>query len=81
MNKTMSQERIQVITGVERRRRFTAEQKMRLCEECDRLGMTVSYVALNGRGDCQYSDGLPPVVPGDRSFDLAMFTGTRLHGG
>jgi transposase len=41
----MSQERIQVITGVERRRRFTAEQKMRLCEECDRPGMTVSYVA------------------------------------
>jgi len=38
---TMSQERIQVITSVERRRRFTVEQKLRLVEESNRPGMSV----------------------------------------
>ncbi len=45
MSMTMSQERIQVITSVERRRRFTVEQKMRLVEESNRPGMSVSHVA------------------------------------
>jgi len=43
----MSQERIEVITSVQRRRRFTVEQKMRLVEESNRPGMSVSHVARN----------------------------------
>jgi len=42
---TMSQDRVHVITSVERRRRFTVEQKMRLVEESNRPGMSVSHVA------------------------------------
>jgi len=41
----MSQDRVHVITSVERRRRFTVEQKMRLVEESNRPGMSVSHVA------------------------------------
>jgi transposase len=38
-------ERVEVITGRERRRRYTAEEKVRLVEETTRPGMTVSAVA------------------------------------
>lgn len=37
--------KIEVLTGVERRRRWTVEEKMRLVEESNRPGMSVSYVA------------------------------------
>jgi transposase len=37
--------RIEIITGHERRRRYSAEQKLRLVEETMHLGMTVSAVA------------------------------------
>ena len=43
---TMSNaQRIEVITGVERRRRWSVEEKIRLVEESNRPGMSVSYVA------------------------------------
>ncbi len=38
-------ERVEVITGRERRRRYTAEEKVRLVEETARPGMPVSAVA------------------------------------
>ena len=38
-------ERVEIITGPQRRRRYTAEEKVRLVEETARPGMTVSYVA------------------------------------
>ena len=38
-------ERVEIITGIHRRRRYTAEEKVRLVEETTRLGMTVSAVA------------------------------------
>ncbi len=38
-------ERVEVITGRERRRRYSAEEKVRLVEETTRPGMTVSAVA------------------------------------
>ena len=41
----MTNEIIQVITSVQRRRRFTVEQKIRLVEESNRPGMSVSHVA------------------------------------
>ena len=41
----MTNEKIQVITSVQRRRRFTVEQKIRLVEESNRPGMSVSHVA------------------------------------
>lgn len=37
--------RIEIITGRERRRRYSAEQKLALVEETIQLGMTVSTVA------------------------------------
>jgi transposase len=37
--------RVEIITGRERRRRYTAEQKLRLVEETMAAGMTVSAVA------------------------------------
>jgi transposase len=43
MSKRM--ERVELITGHERRRRFSAEEKVRLVEETTRPGMTVSAVA------------------------------------
>lgn len=42
---TVTNERIEVITSVQRRRRFTVEQKIRLVEESNRPGMSVSHVA------------------------------------
>ena len=38
-------ERVEIITGRERRRRYTAEKKVRLVEETMQPGMTVSAVA------------------------------------
>ena len=38
-------ERVEVVTGRERRRRYTAEEKVRLVEETATPGMTVSSVA------------------------------------
>jgi len=38
-------QRIEVITGVERRRRWSVEEKIQLVEESNRPGMSVSYVA------------------------------------
>ena len=38
-------ERVEVVTGRERRRRYTAEEKVRLVEETAKPGMTVSAVA------------------------------------
>ncbi len=38
-------QRIEIITGRERRRRYSAEQKLRLVEETMQPGMTVSAVA------------------------------------
>lgn len=37
--------RIEVITSVQRRRRFTTEEKLIMIEEAEQPGMTVSYVA------------------------------------
>jgi transposase len=43
-------ERVEIISGRERRRRYTAEEKVRLVEETTRPGMTVSAVArLHGK--------------------------------
>lgn len=38
-------ERVEVITSVERRRRFTAEQKRAMVEEAEQPGMSISIVA------------------------------------
>ena len=38
-------ERVEIVTGRERRRRYTAEEKVRLVEETARPGMTASAVA------------------------------------
>ena len=46
MNTTMSNaQRIEVIAGVERRRRWPVAEKIEMVEESNRLGMPVSYVA------------------------------------
>ncbi len=37
--------RIEVITSVKRRRRFSTEEKLLMVEESEQAGMTVSYVA------------------------------------
>ena len=37
--------KIEVLTGIERRRRWSVEEKIRLVEESNRPGMSVSYVA------------------------------------
>ncbi len=41
----MSTEKIEVITSVQRRRRFSVDQKVRLVEESNLPGMSVSHVA------------------------------------
>ena len=38
-------ERVEIITGIHRRRRYTAEEKVRLVEQAMQPGMTVSAVA------------------------------------
>jgi len=46
MHTTMSNSQpIEVITGVERRRRWSVDQKIRMVEESNAPGMSVSYVA------------------------------------
>ena len=37
--------RVEIITGIHRRRRYTAEEKVRLVEQTIQPGMTVSAVA------------------------------------
>jgi transposase len=38
-------ERVEVFAGIQRRRRYTAEQKMAFVQEAGQPGMTISYVA------------------------------------
>jgi transposase len=38
-------ERVEVFAGIQRRRRYTAEQKMAFVQEASQPGMTISYVA------------------------------------
>jgi transposase len=38
-------ERVEIITGIQRRRRYTAEEKVRLVEQTIQPGMTVSALA------------------------------------
>jgi len=45
MTMSLNSPKIEVVTSVQRRRRYTVEQKLRLIEECNRPGMSVSYVA------------------------------------
>src|ERR1700722_655987 len=40
-----SADRVEVLVGVQRRRRYTAEQKMAFVQEASQPGMTISYVA------------------------------------
>jgi transposase len=40
-----SADRVEVLVGVQRRRRYTAEQKMAFVQEATQPGMTISYVA------------------------------------
>jgi transposase len=40
-----SAERIEVFAGIQRRRRYTADQKMAVVQEAAQPGMTISYVA------------------------------------
>jgi transposase len=44
-------DRIEIITSVQRRRRWTAAEKMRLVEETFAPGMTVSLVARQNGGN------------------------------
>jgi transposase len=39
-----SADRVEVLVGVQRRRRYTAEQKMAFVQEATQPGMTISYV-------------------------------------
>ena len=47
MSDTSSKEvqRIEVITSVQRRRRWSLAEKIRIVQECEQPGMSVSYVA------------------------------------
>jgi transposase len=47
MSDTSSKEvqRIEVITSVQRRRRWSVAEKIRIVQECEQSGMSVSYVA------------------------------------
>lgn len=48
MNTTMtSAPRVEVLTGPERRRRWSVQDKIRLVEESNRPRMSVSFVAQN----------------------------------
>jgi transposase-like protein len=38
-------DRVEVFAGIQRRRRYTAEQKMAFVQEAMQPGMTISYVA------------------------------------
>ena len=41
----MNADRVEVFAGIQRRRRYTAEQKMAVVQEAMQPGMTISYVA------------------------------------
>ena len=41
----MNADRVEILSGVQRRRRYTAEQKMAFVHEAMQPGMTISYVA------------------------------------
>src|ERR1700689_3568930 len=43
--KTTNADRVEVLTGIQPRRRYTAEQKMAFVREAMQPGMTISYVA------------------------------------
>lgn len=45
MTMSLNSPKIEVITGVQRRRRWTVEEKIGLVEQSNRPGMSVSYVA------------------------------------
>ena len=45
MSMTNSSDRVEIITSVQRRRRWTAPEKVRMVEETFEPGMTVSLVA------------------------------------
>jgi transposase-like protein len=56
MSETFS--KVEVITGVARRRRFTAEQKLTVVNETLQPGMSISYVArCHGLPRAWSSDG------------------------
>jgi transposase len=38
-------QRVEVITSVQRRRRWSVAEKIRIVQECEQPGMSVSYVA------------------------------------
>jgi transposase-like protein len=40
-----SVDRVEVFVGIQRRRRYTAEQKMAFVQEASQPGMAISYVA------------------------------------
>ena len=40
-----SADRVEIFAGIQRRRRYTAEQKMAVVQEAGQPGMTISYVA------------------------------------
>jgi transposase len=42
---SMNADRVEVFAGIQRRRRYTAEQKMAVVQEAMQPGMTISYVA------------------------------------
>ena len=41
----MNADRVEILAGIQRRRRYTAEQKMAFVQEAMQPGMTISYVA------------------------------------
>ncbi len=63
MSMTNTSDRIEIITSVQRRRRWTAAEKMRLVEQTFAPGMTVRLVARqNGiaADNSSPGDGWPP---------------------
>jgi transposase len=48
VNMTEKTDRVEVITSVQRRRRWSAEEKARMVQETYAPGMTVSLVARHG---------------------------------
>ena len=55
MSETFS--KVEVITGVARRRQFTTEQKLLVVNETLQPGMSISYVARTGSLPAWSSDG------------------------
>lgn len=42
---SMNADRVEILSGIQRRRRYNAEQKMAVVHEAMQPGMTISYVA------------------------------------